>query len=77
MVPEHGDILVSNPTATVEHVISIVPEPAEIVCPSHDVALARAREIAKDRQVDVWLTEDHTHFMKIASYRLADRPMAR
>jgi hypothetical protein len=69
MVPRPGDVLVSNSTATLEHDVSIVPSGAEIVCPTHDTALARAHELAKDRHVDVWLTEDHTHFMKVASYR--------
>jgi hypothetical protein len=71
MAPRPGDVLVSNSTATLAHDVSIVPAPADIVCPTHDTAIARAHELARDRQVDVWLTEDHTHFMKIASYRPA------
>jgi len=69
MGPRVGDVLVSSPTATVEYEISIVPVRATRVCPHHDTAIAQARELAKDRHVDAWLTDDHTHFLKVASYR--------
>lgn len=69
MVPQNGDVLVSNRSATVEHDVSVVPNPAEMVCPTHDSAVAKAHELAKARGVDVWLTEDHTHFLKLCSYR--------
>ena len=69
MIPKHGDVLVSNPTATVEHDVSIVPGQPEIVCPNHSTALARGDELARERRVDLWLTEDHTHFIRIACYR--------
>lgn len=75
MIPQAGDILVSNPTATVEHEVSIVPAPPYVMCPNHDSAVAKARELARDRHVDAWLTEDHTHFLKIASYRRDDPQM--
>jgi hypothetical protein len=71
MIPKDGDILVSNPTATVEHEISIVPKQPEVMCPNHDSAVRKACELASERQVDAWLTEDHTHFLKIASHRAA------
>lgn len=74
MVPRGGDVLVSNPTATVEHTVSIVPAPPDLICPNHDAAIGKAHELARDRHVDVWLTEDHTHFLKIASYRMEDDP---
>lgn len=70
-VPLQGDVLVSNPTATIEHEIGIVPEKPHIFCPTHDTAVAKARELAETLQVDAWLTEDHTHFMRIASCRSA------
>lgn len=69
MNPKYGDVLVSNPTATVEHDVSIVPGQSEIICPNHATALARGDELARERGVDLWLTEDHTHFMRIATYR--------
>jgi hypothetical protein len=73
MEPRHGDVLVSRVAARIEHEVSIVPAAAEIVCPNHEVAIARARELAQARQVDAWLTEDNIHTVKIASYRTGAR----
>jgi hypothetical protein len=70
-LPRPGDILISNPSATVEHDISIVPEPPHVTCPNQTQAVTRARELARERQVDVWLTEDYRHFMKIITNRPA------
>jgi hypothetical protein len=69
MLPQAGDILVSNRSATTDHDVSIVPNRAERVYPNHKAAVARAHELAQARQVDVWLTADHTHFLKLGSYR--------
>jgi hypothetical protein len=73
-MPEHprpGDVVVSNPTATRECAISIVPETRHMTYPTHDGAVERGRELARELGVDAWLTEDHTHFMKIESCRTA------
>jgi hypothetical protein len=67
--PRDGDVLVSNPTATVEHVISILPQPPHISCANHDRAVNEARQLAEQLGVDAWLTEDHCHFMQIGAYR--------
>ena len=67
--PQPGDVLVSNPTATLDHDIGIVPNAPHLTCPTHKVAVARGHELARDLRVDLWLTEDHTHFMMIGSYR--------
>jgi hypothetical protein len=69
IVPADGDILVSNPTATLEHEIAIVPAPPHMVCATHDEAVTWAKRLARERQVDAWLTEDLTHFLRIGSYR--------
>lgn len=69
MLPRDGDVLVSNPSATVEHVVSIVPAAPDMMCANHDSAVSKAHELAKNRHVDVWLTEDNRHFLKLASYR--------
>ena len=76
MTPKNGDVLVSNPTATIAHDVSIVPAPPDIVCPNHDTAVAKACAMAQELGVDAWLTEDHTHFLKIASYRPHERQVA-
>ena len=64
-----GDVLVSRITACVEHEVSIVPGPAEVVCPNHDAAVRTAQAMARQRHVDAWLTADHLHVVKIGSYR--------
>jgi hypothetical protein len=69
MIPQDGDILVSKPTATIEHCVSVVGESTGEMCLNHDTALVKARELAKERHVDAWLTGNHTHFLKVASYR--------
>jgi len=69
MRPRDGDVLVSRVAERVEHGVSIVPGRAELVCPTHDTAIARAQELARQRHVDAWLTEDHIHVLKIGSYR--------
>ncbi len=73
-LPRPGDVLVSNPIATRECVVSIVPRPPHLTYPTHDAAVARGRELARELGVDAWLTEDHTHFMKIESRRTAEPP---
>lgn len=67
--PREGDVLVSNPTATVEHEICIVPRPPHITCANHDRAVAQGRQLAEHLKVDAWLTEDKCHFLRLGSYR--------
>lgn len=69
MKPCEGDVLVSRMPARVEHEVSVVPQQAEFVCPNHNAAIERAQKLARERRVDVWLTEDSIHVLKIASYR--------
>lgn len=69
MKPQTGDILVSNPTATVAYDLMTVGEAASVACANHTAAIAQANELARLRHVDAWLTEDHTHFLKIAACR--------
>ena len=53
----------------IEHSIRVVPERQQITCATHDQAIASGRELAERLHVDVWLTEDHCHFLLIASFR--------
>lgn len=69
MVPKTGDVLISNRRASVDHDLSIVPAPPHLTCPSRDAAVAAARDLAASRQVDVWITEDQSHFLHLESYR--------
>jgi hypothetical protein len=66
---QSGDVLVSHPTAVREHEISIVPNAPHVISPTHDAAVTDARSEADAMGVDAWLTEDHTHVVKIASHR--------
>jgi hypothetical protein len=66
---QSGDVLVSHSTAVREHDISIVPNAPHANAPTHDVAVRDARSEADAKGVDAWLTEDHTHMVKISSHR--------
>jgi hypothetical protein len=68
-----GDVLVSHPTAVREHEISVVPNPPHAMSPTHDEAVSDGRSEADALGVDAWLTEDHTHVVKIASHRAPDK----
>ena len=68
-----GDVLVSHPTAVREHEISVIPNAPHAVSPTHDAAVSDGRSAAHAMGVDAWLTEDHTHVVKIASNRLPDK----
>ena len=68
-LPADGDILVTKPTAVVEHAIAIVPASPQVIVATHDEALAWARRAARELAVDAWLCEDHRNFLRIASFR--------
>jgi len=68
-----GDVLVSHATAVREHEISVIPNASHAVSPTHDSAVREGRLEADATGVDAWLTEDHTHVVKIATNRPADK----
>jgi hypothetical protein len=68
-----GDVLVSHPTAVREHEISVIPNAPHALSPTHDAAVRAGRSEADAMGVDAWLTEDHTHVVKIASHRAPDK----
>jgi hypothetical protein len=68
-----GDVLVSHPTAVREHEISVIPNAPHATSPTHDEAVSDGRSEADILGVDAWLTEDHTHVVKIASHRAPDK----
>jgi hypothetical protein len=70
-LPQNGDVVVSHPTATIEHSIYVVPQRPHMRCATHDQAIASGRELAEKLHVDAWLTEDHCHFLLVASFRPA------
>jgi hypothetical protein len=67
-----GDVLVSHPTAVREYEISVIPNAPHAISPTHKAAVGDGRSEADARGVDAWLTEDHTHVVKIASNRAPD-----
>lgn len=69
MILQSDDVVMSTATATTEHRVSVGANPTGPVCRNHDAAVIMAKELARVLQVDAWLTEDHTHFLKIASHR--------
>lgn len=68
-----GDVLVSHATAVREHEISVIPNAPHAISPTHDAAVIDGRSDADAMGVDAWLTEDHTHVVKIAANRLPDK----
>jgi len=68
-----GDVLVSHPTALREHQISLIPNAPHATSPTHDAAVSDGRSEADAMGVDAWLTEDHTHVLKIATNRPPDQ----
>jgi hypothetical protein len=68
-----GDVLVSHPTAVRDHEISIIPNAPHAISATHDKAVSDGRSEADVLGVDAWLTEDHTHVVKIASHRAPDK----
>jgi hypothetical protein len=68
-----GDVLVSHPTAVREHEISVIPNAPHTLSLTHDAAVSNGRSQADALGVDAWLTEDHTHVVKIASNRAPDK----
>jgi hypothetical protein len=70
---KEGDVLVSHPTAVREYEISVIPNPPHAMSPTQDEAVTDGRSEADVLGVDAWLTEDHTHVVKIASHRAPEK----
>jgi len=68
-----GDVLVSHPSAVREHEISVIPNAPHAMSPTHDEAVSDGRSEAHVLGVDAWLTEDHTHVVKIAANRAPEK----
>lgn len=69
-VPQAGDVLASMRTARADvYTISIVPAAAHLRASRYSEALEMVKEIARGREVDGWFTCNHTHYMRVASFR--------
>ena len=69
VVPQDGDVLVARACASGQYSVAIVPEQPHLSCERRMRAVEAARLLAHDRAVDAWLTEDLTHFMRLARFR--------
>ena len=69
LLPKNGDVVVSNRHGTMEPELAIVPARPHMICVTQGEAVAWARGMAREQHVDAWLTEDLTHFLRIASHR--------
>jgi hypothetical protein len=66
-----GDVLVSRPTARADvYEISVVPSLARLSDARYEDGRETGRQLARRLAVDGWFTCDHTHFVRIATYRL-------
>ena len=69
--PQAGDILVAERSARADvFSISTIPTDSDIVVTRYSEAIKRVQELARRRRVDGWYTCDHTHYARVASYRL-------
>jgi hypothetical protein len=65
-----GDVLVSRPTARADlYEISVVPSLARLSDVRYEDGWESGRQLARRLAVDGWFTSDHTHFLRIATYR--------
>ena len=65
-----GDVLVSRPTARADvYDISVVPALARMTDLRYEDGKEAGRQLARRLGVDGWFTCDHTHFMRIATFR--------
>ena len=67
--PEPGDLLVSRATATREFLVTIVPTPDVVLRGIANSAVTTGLDLAQQLGVDLWLTEDHIHFLRLATFR--------
>jgi hypothetical protein len=68
--PQAGDILASERSARADvFAISIIPGEGDVTLTRYSAAIERVQELARTRRVDGWYTSDHTHFVRVASYR--------
>src|SRR5687768_3139010 len=68
--PQAGDILVSKRRARADvFTVSIVPTGSDVSVTRYAAAIERVQALARTRRVDGWYTCDHTHYVRVASYR--------
>ena len=68
-LPQDGDVLITRRTAAVMYDVVIMPDDKCVTRARHDLAITVGRETAQQLRVDLWITEDHIHFWRLAAYR--------
>ena len=71
--PEPGDLLVSRTTATTEYLVVIIPTCDCVLRGLANSVVVAGLDLAQELGVDLWLTEDHIHFLRLAAFR-SERP---
>lgn len=67
-------MLASKVAASVEYLVTVLPGRSGKLCPNHRTAVIESTELARARCVDAWVSEDHAHFVQIASFRGSGGP---
>lgn len=74
LLPEPGDLLVSRPTASADYEVSVFGNGKCVTHGRGNLAIGIGRELAERLTVDLWITEDHNHFQRLAAHRGYDGP---
>jgi hypothetical protein len=65
-----GDVLASARTARADvYTIRIVPAPPHLGATRYAEAVEKVRELARALKADGWFTCNHTHYVRVASFR--------
>ena len=68
-LPQPGDVLVARACATGQYSVAVVPHNPHLPYERRVRAVEEGWLLAQGRSVDVWLTEDLTHFVRLAHFR--------
>ena len=68
-LPSEDDVLVARVSATHHYTVAVVPRDPHLTGERRTRAIECARALAHDRNVDAWITEDGTHFLRLATFR--------
>lgn len=67
--PVHGDVVIARRSASTVYELSVIPGPPQLEEETYSAAVTRARNLAERQKVDVWYSDDHTHFTCISRCR--------
>jgi hypothetical protein len=68
--PQVGDVLASARTARADvYTIRIVPASAHLSATRYGDAVEKVRDLARALKADGWFTCNHTHYVRVASFR--------